>query len=117
MAGLAGPYDFLPLQAPDIKAVFSAAADLQDTQPIHFVDGRNPPMLLLAGDADTTVEPRNTTALAAAIQAKGGPVRSRIYPGIAHIGIILAFAPGFRGKAPSLDDVSRFVEETPAVAR
>jgi acetyl esterase/lipase len=113
MAGLAGPYDFLPIIAPDIQAVFSAAADKRETQPIDFVDGHNPPMLLLAGEDDTTVLPRNTTALAAAIRAKGGPVEMKLYPGVAHIGIILAFAPGFRGRAPSLDDVARFIDATP----
>jgi acetyl esterase/lipase len=116
VVGLAGPYDFLPIEAPDIQAVFSAAADKRTTQPIDFVDGRNPPMLLLAGADDTTVLPKNTTALAQAIAAKGGPVQSKIYPDLGHIGIILAFAPSFTGRAPSLDDTAKFIEETPAVA-
>jgi acetyl esterase/lipase len=117
VAALAGPYDFLPIEQPDIQAVFSAAKTPQQTQPIDFVTGRNPPMLLLAGTADTTVLPRNTINLAAAIRAKGGPVQDRLYPGVGHIGIILAFAPEFRGRAPSLADVTRFVEDTPPVPR
>jgi acetyl esterase/lipase len=116
VVGIAGPYNFLPIQAPDIQAVFSAAADKRDTQPITFVDGHNPPMLLLAGEADDTVYPANTISLTRAIRAKGGPVEDRLYPDVGHIGIILAFAPGFQGRAPSLNDTVKFIKDTPPVA-
>ncbi len=109
--GISGPYDFLPIQRPDVKAVFSSAPDLSVTQPIGYADGRNRPLLLLQGAADDTVEPRNTTALAARIEAHGGPVAVRIYPGVGHIGIAAAFAPLFRDRAPTLDDVARFVAD------
>ena len=115
VVGLAGPYDFLPMTDPDIIPVFAPVNDGPASQPINYVDGRNPPMLLLAGDADTTVRPRNTTALAARIAAAGGPVSSRIYPGVGHIGLVLAFAPLFRGKAPVLDDVWAFIAAHPAL--
>lgn len=109
MVGLAGPYDFLPITDPDIIPVFAPVADGPASQPISFVDGRNPPMLLLAGDADTRVRPRNTRSLAARVAAAGGPVQSRIYPGLGHIGIVTAFTPLFRWQAPVLDDVWRFM--------
>ncbi|MBC7799825.1 MAG: alpha/beta hydrolase, partial [Gemmatimonadaceae bacterium] len=51
VVGIAGPYDFLPLTGNTV-AVF-APADGPETQPVTYVDGRNPPLLLLAGDADT----------------------------------------------------------------
>ena len=108
MIGISGPYDFLPLTDPAVIAVFAGSA-LATTQPINYVDGRNPPMLLLHGDADTTVSPGNTTRLSAKIRAAGGPVQTKFYPGVGHIGIVLAFAPLFRGIAPTLDDVSAFV--------
>ena len=66
-------------------------------------------MLLLAGDADRRVRPRNTRSLAARVAAAGGPVQSRIYPGLGHVGIVLAFNPLFRWRAPVLDDVWRFI--------
>jgi acetyl esterase/lipase len=109
VVGLAGPYDFLPITDPDIIPVFAPAQDGPASQPINYVDGHNPPMLLLAGDDDTTVKPRNTTALAARIEAAGGPVTEKLYPGLGHLGIVLAFAPIFRGKAPVLDDVWAFM--------
>jgi acetyl esterase/lipase len=113
VAGLAGPYDFLPITDPDIIPVFAPVGDGPASQPINYVDGRNPPMLLLAGDADTTVKPRNTVALAAKIRSAGGSVSEKLYPGIGHIGIIVAFSSLFRGKAPVLDDVWAFISSRP----
>ena len=68
-------------------------------------------MLLATGTADHTVLPRNTTALATRIAARGGPVTAKLYPGVGHIGIVAAFAPLFRDRAPTLDDVARFVTD------
>ncbi len=109
VVGLAGPYDFLPITGRDIIPVFAPVGGGPASQPISYADGRNPPMLLLAGDADDTVRPRNTAALAARIQERGGPVESRIYPGVGHIGIITAFAPLFSGRVAVLDDVWSFI--------
>lgn len=113
MVGLAGPYDFLPITGNTLP-VFAQAGAGPSTQPVTYVDGRNPPLLLLAGEDDTTVRPRNTVSLAERVRAAGGPVESRLYPGLGHIGIITAFAPLFSGRAPVLDDVWRFIEALPA---
>ena len=107
--GLATPADFLPSHDPDVAPVFGAA-NTPANQPLAYADGHNPPLLLLSGDADAIVQPRNTVTLAAAIRQRGGPVESRLYPGIGHIGIITAFAPLFQGRAPSLEDSWRFIE-------
>ncbi len=111
VVGIAGPYDFLPITDPDIIPVFATVKDGPASQPVTYVDGHNPPMLLLAGTADTTVMPRNTTSLASRITAAGGPVESKLYPGIGHIGIITAFAPLFSSRAPVVDDVWRFISQ------
>jgi len=107
--GLAGPYDFLPMTGEDVKAVFTTVGDGPESQPITYVDGKAPPMLLLAGSADTTVLPRNTLSLAAKVRAKGGQVDDRIFPGVAHIGLVIAVAPLFQGKAPVLPSVEAFI--------
>jgi acetyl esterase/lipase len=116
VVGLAGPYDFLPITDKPTIPVFASAPDDPSTQPINHIDGHNPPMLLIAGEDDTTVEPRNTTALTGRIATAGGPVADKLYPGIGHIGLITAFAPLFSGRAPVLDDVWRFVTSHPAPA-
>ena len=48
--GMAGPYDFLPLTDPDFVDMFGHdPAGQLASQPVHFVDGDEPPMLLLQG--------------------------------------------------------------------
>ena len=110
VAGLAGPYDFLPMTDPDILPVFAPVDDGPPSQPVNYVDGRNPPLLLLAGDADTTVRPANTRSLTARVTAAGGTAQSLIYPGVGHVGIVTAFARLFSGRAPVLDDIWRFIQ-------
>lgn len=114
--GLAGPYDFLPVQTAELRAIFGQPPTPPDTQPINHVDGRNAPMLLLAGTADRTVLPRNTTRLADRIRAAGGPVQARLYPGIDHKEIIGALGVPFRFLAPTLRDSTDFFAATAASA-
>ena len=108
--GIAGPYDFLPMKDPDIIALFGGAND-PNTQPINFIDGKRPAMLLVAGTADETVSPGNTKRMVAKLKANGSEAEAIFYPGIGHIGIILSLAPGFRGKTTLRDDIVRFVRE------
>lgn len=107
--GLAGPYDFLPITDPDVIPVFAPVQDGPASQPISYVDGRNAPMFLAAGTEDGTVDPANATRLAARIRSRGGPVVTRMYPGLGHIGLITAFAPLFAGRGAVLDDVMSFI--------
>lgn len=111
VAALSGPYDFLPLDAASTKAAFGQVRDLDATQPINFVSPDAPPMLLATGDADTTVKPRNSRELAERLSAAGARVTTKVYPGIGHIGIMLALSVLFRGRAPVLDDVTAFIAE------
>jgi acetyl esterase/lipase len=115
LVGLAGPYDFLPLDTRVTTAAFGQWPKLSETQPINRPVAGSPPMFLGTGDADTTVYPRNTTALAAHLRLAGRPVLERVYPGIGHAGILTSFAKPFRDRAPVLDDVVAFVK-APAVA-
>jgi acetyl esterase/lipase len=106
--GLAGPYDFLPFDVPVTREAFGQAPDPQLTQPVHFARADAPPLLLLWGDADTTVGPRNLRSLDAAMRALGGRVETKTYPGVNHADIMLAVSRPFRGRAPTLDDVTEF---------
>jgi acetyl esterase/lipase len=49
-------------------------------------------MLLITGDRDRRVLPGDTLRLAAAIRAGGGRVATVVYPGVGHLGTVLAFA-------------------------
>ncbi|MFO1102878.1 MAG: hypothetical protein U1E20_08250 [Methylocystis sp.] len=55
------------------------------------------------------MRPRNTRALAAAIDAAGGEARAIYDPGVAHREIIGAFSPLLHFLAPVADDVMAFV--------
>jgi acetyl esterase/lipase len=109
--GLAGPYDFLPLDDADLDDIFAPSADLRLTQPITFARGNAPPMFLAAGAADRTVYPRNTEHLAAAIRRDGGAVEEKIYRGIDHRTIIGAIAWPLRWLAPVLSDLTAFLAQ------
>ena len=107
VAGLAGPYHFLPSTDPDVIPVFGPA-NAPAYEPFAFADGRAPPMFLAAGTDDTTVRPRNTVDLAARLRRSGARVTEKLYPDVGHVGLITAFAPIFQSKAPVLDDVVAF---------
>lgn len=109
--GLAGPYDFLPLREQVYIDLFgSEASEQRRSQPVDFVDGDEPPMLLLQGGEDGTVAPRNARSLADALHAVGEPAQVRMYPGVGHAGLLLALSRPFRGRAPALDDALRFID-------
>jgi acetyl esterase/lipase len=63
--GLAGPYDFLPIENEDVKPVFFAPDSPPDSQPVRHVQAGAPPALLIASHKDKLVSAeRNTAGLA-----------------------------------------------------
>lgn len=110
VAGLAGPYDFLPMEKGGrADKAMGKVRPAEKTQPIAFARGDAPPLWLATGDEDETVRPRNSQNLAAAIQAAGGSADLRIYPGVGHTGIVMALAAPFRAKGPVLAEASDFL--------
>lgn len=115
--GLAGPYDFLPLKDADFIDMFGRTHEAQlRSQPVHFVDGDEPPMLLMQGTTDKVVWPRNAESLAAVLRHEGEPAELKMYPDIGHSAILLALSRPFRGKAPVIDDSVRFIHKHAARA-
>jgi acetyl esterase/lipase len=111
LAGLAGPYDFLPLDDPATIAAFGAWPRPAETQPISYAAPGSPPVLLLHGDSDDRVKPRNSRKLAALLRGAGSDVRLKLYPGLGHVGILTALAVPFRRRTPVLADVAAFARE------
>ncbi len=114
--GLAGPYDFLPLRDATLKQIFPQA-DRADSQPINFVSGDEPPMLLAVGKADTTVDPGNTDRFAARLRARGDAVEVKHYRGMGHALLVGTLGAPLRRLAPTLDDVSAFIAKQQDRAR
>jgi acetyl esterase/lipase len=107
--GISGPYDFLPLTRPDVKAIFEVVPDMSVTQPITYARADAPPLLLLHGGADSTVGIYNTEHLTTRMRIVGGKVETKIYDGLDHIDTIIALTPLFRDKGPLLADIAAFV--------
>ncbi|MGO9543777.1 MAG: alpha/beta hydrolase [Rhodomicrobium sp.] len=106
-AGLAGPYAFTP-EDPDLIDMFGPPEHYPAMQVTTFIDGTQPPMLLLYGDADTAVKRYNLDRLEARIREKGGAVKSIVYPGVDHLWIAGALSwINFRGP-PVLNDMVAF---------
>lgn len=108
--GLAGAYDFLPLGSDRLRAIFAPPEQEWTSQPIHFVNGKNPPLLLLTGTKDRTVWPKNSINLANAIKAKGGQVQLITYEGYDHVDIIAKLAKPLRGDQRLLQDVVNWLK-------
>ena len=85
--GLAGPYDFIP-EEEDLKDMFSPPSNYPQMQATTFVDGKQPPMLLLWGDKDQYVGKFNMDKLSDRIKAKGGCVETRVYHDTDHIWLL-----------------------------
>ena len=110
--GLAGPYDFLPLKDPDYVDMFgSTHAQQLLSQPVHFVNGDEPPMLLMQGTSDKIVAPKNTTSMASALRAQNEPVEVKMFPDIGHLAILFSMSRPLRGKAPVIDDAVAFIHQ------
>ncbi|MCS6626243.1 alpha/beta hydrolase [Roseibacterium beibuensis] len=108
-AGLAGPYDFLPLDVAASINAFGRAPDLTLTQPVTFVRPDAPPLWLGHGTDDEVVHSEDSTILCERMRAVGGRCEVKLYPDLDHADLIATFSPLFRKKAPVLDDVTAFL--------
>ncbi len=109
VAGLAGAYDFYPFTWPEARAAMAGWPDPRDTQPITHARRDAPPLWLATGTADGTVRPDNARSLAAREKALGSRATVlRQYPGLDHVGIVMALSRLFRTKAPVLAESTAF---------
>lgn len=112
--GIAGPYDFLPLTADDLIDMFSSDPALQaQSQPVNFVDGDEPPFLLLHGDSDLLVWNRNSERLKSRFDAIGGRADHRVYAGVGHIRILASLR--YPALAPTREHLLEFVRRESAI--
>ena len=108
--GLAGPYDFLPVQNKTTRPVFNYPDTPPDSQPLRHVTSDAPPALLIAAYKDETVNPvRNTGALATRLREKHVPVRELYYDGVNHATLVASLSRSLHTLAPTLDAVEEFV--------
>jgi len=108
--GLAGAYEFLPLDPGPARPVFFHPDYPSGTQPIDYVARDSRPAFVGAPVDDKVVSPqRSTLAMAARLQAAGVPVTLRMYEGVSHASLIGSFARPLRGWSTALDDVVDYI--------
>jgi acetyl esterase/lipase len=91
--GLAGPYDFLPIENPQARVAFNWPDTPRDSQPLAHVSPAAPRTLLMAATKDESVNPvRNTQQLAARLRAAGVDVQTREFDNLGHMTLIGAVA-------------------------
>ena len=76
--GLAGPYDFAVTG--NLLNVFGPPAQWPRAQAVNFVDGDEPPFLLIHGSKDTVVETRDSVQMAGLLRATGGDPQLLLLP-------------------------------------
>ncbi len=108
--GLAGPYDFLPSDLPDVQQVFHHPDYPPGAQPIEHVSAAVPRTFLGAARDDTVVSPtRSTQQLADRLHAAGVAVTWKFYPYVGHATLAGSLATPLRWLAPVRDDVVAFI--------
>lgn len=96
VVGLAGVYEFRPTDEPVVSIFATAPGGLIRAAPEDADLAVAPPLLLLHGEADTTVRREQSRRLAARVTEAGGRATLTIYPGVGHIGIVAALAGPIR---------------------
>ena len=108
--GLAGPYNFLPIQDEAVKPVFDGPNPPPDSQPIDHVTPESIPSLLIAAKNDRFVYPEvNTEAMAERLRAAGAEVTVVVHTGVNHVTLIAAMSRALRALAPVAKEFSDFV--------
>jgi acetyl esterase/lipase len=108
--GLAGPYDFMPIQNKTTRPVFFYPDTPPESQPINHVSAVAPPALLIAAEKDELVNPtRNTGGMARRLRAQGVPVTEQYFDKVGHITLVVSLSGPLRMLAPTLDTVARFI--------
>jgi len=105
--GLAGPYAFKYDQPYQYK-LFSEMT-YEQSQPYYFVDGNEPPMLLLYGGDDKKVHVTNINKMRTVLEDYDGQFEARMYDGVNHAQILGALSIPLRERYQVADDITKFL--------
>ncbi|MBU2407295.1 MAG: alpha/beta hydrolase, partial [Gammaproteobacteria bacterium] len=95
--GLAGPYDFLPIENPEAQVAFNWPDTPEASQPITHISSASPPALLIAAKKDKLVNPmRNSEQMARKLRAAGVGVQLDEFDDLSHITLVGAIAKPLR---------------------
>jgi acetyl esterase/lipase len=108
--GIAGPYDFLPIENPATRRAFSWPDTPRDSQPVEHVSFKAPRTLLIAANKDSLVDPvRNTLGLARRLKAAGVDTTVRLLDGVSHVTVMASVAAPLKFLSPVREEVRAFL--------
>ena len=106
-AGMAGPYGYTP-RAPKYVAIFKPESNYPKMKAMNFVDGSEPPMILIHGMGDKVVGVRNKDTLLEKLNQAGVKNQNIEYQGVSHVGLLLKLHPWFDTKYQAANDIDAF---------
>lgn len=106
-AGLSGPYGFTP-KAPRFVRIFEPPSNYPKMNVINYIDGDEPPMLLLHGEADRLVSIENMHSSVNKAIEVGGIANGIIYPNVSHVRLLLGITSKLIGNSDPSLDMDRF---------
>ena len=109
-AGLAGPYDFVPL-IKRYKDVFDDPSRYPDIQVSNFVDGSESPMMIAQAGSDMIVGTYTNEPLLKALKSANVPLESPNYSGMGHMGIVLALSSSYGQDGTVINDMHQFFQK------
>ncbi|OKH87749.1 alpha/beta hydrolase [Thalassospira sp. TSL5-1] len=102
--GLSGPYDFYPYDVESTRSAFDDTPG-RESQPVNQDLATMPPLLLITGEADHTVLPRNSIRL-----AKLAPNATLVkIPDMSHVGTVVALGTFLTGDARVTKPIDQFL--------
>ena len=93
--------------------MFEGLADADQARPVHFACKRQLPALLLHGESDSTVLPKYSVEMAAAMRGCGTLVDYQPLAGVDHYEIVLGLSSTLDGLAPVLPVIDAFLSNLP----
>jgi len=112
--GLAGPYDFLPIENPGTRRAFNWPNTPKESQPVEYTSVKAPRTLLIAANTDNLVNPvRNTVGLGNRLKAAGVDTTVVRYDNVNHLTLVAALGTPLRFLAPVRRDVLAFLGLNP----
>ena len=112
--GWRDPDNFTPEEQVYVD-IFGPAERFPEMQVPTFVDGGDPPALLLHGLDDDIVGDRHSRELVQAVSEAGGCAKAIYYPEVDHIAVMSGFTWVFRESEPMVHDVVRYLRQVPDV--
>jgi len=116
--GIAGPYDFLPIENPATRRAFNWPDTPRESQPVEYVSFKGPRTLLIAASKDKLVDPaRNTMGLARRLQAAGVDTTVRLLDGVSHVTVLASVAEPLKFLSPVREELRAFLGLSVALAK